>query len=225
MTIINVYMVRHGVSETNMMQRKGLIGWIQHLFKRDPSLVKEGVDNSRKKGNWLKRIMQLRDKSVDSKFKFIDYSSCDALPRRFDMILCSELLRAIETAVCMFEGRKIYVVPYVSEIQGYKNIKPLGVKEQQNVISGKYPKANVDWKYSSVRSRPNFRKFKAFLRDIVSKEIGGKQEVYNVAVVSHSLFMMKYIISPNTQGCINGCYVWRFKVSKPKNNDIIQFKL
>lgn len=228
MTIINVYMIRHGFSETNQMQRKGVIGWVQHLFKRDPSLVKEGVDSSIRKGNWLKRIMKIRakEKPVTSDFKFIDYSTCNTLPAKFDMVLCSELLRAIETAVCMFDSKKIYVVPYISEIQGYQNINPMSIKEQQSAISSKYPKANVDWKYRTDRSRPNFRKFKSFLKDIVSKEIASRDEKeYNVAVVSHSLYMMKYVISPRTTGCFNGCYTWRFKVDKPKNNDIIQFKI
>ena len=227
MTIINVYMIRHGFSETNQMQRKGIIGWIQHLFKRDPSLVKEGVDNSVRKGKWLKRIMKIRkkEKPVTSDFKFIDYSTCNTLPPTFDMVLCSELLRAIETAVCMFDSKKIYVIPYISEIQGYQNINPMSIKEQQSAISSKYPKANVDWKYRMDRSRPNFRKFKTFLKNIVSKEIASRDKEYNIAVVSHSLYMMKYVISPKTTGCFNGCYTWRFKVDKPKNNDIIQFQI
>lgn len=229
MTVINVYMIRHGFSETNHMQRKGILGWVQHLFKRDPSLVKEGVDNSIRKGNWLRRIMNVRpkEKQVTPDFKFIDYSSCNSLPPKFDMIFCSELLRAIETAVCMFENRKIYVIPYISEIQGYQNIKPLSLREQQNVISTKYPKANVVWTYRGAsRSRPDFRKFKTFLRELISKEIkSDDQDEYHVAVVSHSLYMMKYVISPKTTRCMNGCYAWRFKVDKPKNNDIIQFKI
>lgn len=226
MVVINVYMIRHGFSETNQMQRKGFIGWVQHLFKRDPALVKEGIYNSVRKGNWLKRVMKIREKEkpVTSDFKFIDYSTCNTLPAKFDMVLCSELLRAIETAVCMFDSKKIYVIPYISEIQGYQNINPMSIKEQQSAISSKYPKANVDWKYRTDRSRPNFRKFKTFLRDIVSKEIVSREE-YNVAVVSHSLYMMKYVISPKTTGCFNGCYTWRFKVNKPKNNDIIQFQI
>ena len=91
MVVINVYMIRHGFSETNQMQRKGFIGWVQHLFKRDPALVKEGIDNSVRKGNWLKRIMKFREKEkpMTSDFKFIDYSTCNTLPSKFDMVLCS----------------------------------------------------------------------------------------------------------------------------------------
>lgn len=219
---INVYMIRHGMSETNAMQKKGLMGWIMHLFKRDPCLVKEGIDKSKKKGSWLKFIQSMKQKNnkYESSFKFIDYTSCNLVPNNFDFVLSSELLRAIETAVNMFNDKKIYVIPYVSEIQGYKNVIPLEKSQQQNFISSKYPRSNVDWKYIDKNTKPSYFKFKNFIKDFI-KENGKNKNEYDIALVTHSLYMMKYAISPSKFNC-NGCYMWRLKVNKPKNNAIFK---
>jgi bisphosphoglycerate-dependent phosphoglycerate mutase len=217
-------MVRHGVSETNKMQEKGLLGWIMHFFKKDPSLVKEGVENSKKKGEWLSRIMmeKQKQKPANHEFSFIDSTSCNTLPDKFELVLTSELLRAIETSICMFEQKLIYVIPYVTELFGYQNTKPLSKKHQQNIIGLKYPKANVNWKYvGDTPSSPSFKKFKSFLKQVISKEIREKDE-YNVCVVTHSLYMMKYVMSPNLSKCN---WFWRWNVIKPKNNDIIRFQI
>lgn len=221
---INVYMIRHGMSETNAMQKKGIIGWIKHLFKRDPCLVKEGIDKSKKKGKWLNYIQNFRNDNNYDSFKFIDYSTCNLIPPHFDFVLCSELLRAIETAVNMFQHKKIYVIPYVSEIQGYKNVIPLEKNIQQDFIYAKYPRSNVDWKYIDKKTKPNYKKFKEFLQSFINENKKKDTNEYNIALVTHSLYMMKYAITPAEYNC-NCCYLWRIKVPKPKNNSIFKITI
>lgn len=231
---INIYMIRHGISETNALQKTGIMGWIKHLFVRDPCLVKDGINDSQNKGQWIKKIQNLRKteniKYNKASYKFIDSTSCNCLPDKFEFVMSSELMRAIETAACMFNEKKIYVVPYVSEIQGYKNIVPKSIKTQQNFISTKYPRSNVDWSNIKKKSKPNYKKFKKFLEDFLESKFSNKefQEYYknkseiNVALVTHSLYMMKNVISPSVSN-YNCCFMWRFNTKKPKNNSI--FKL
>jgi len=221
---INIYLIRHGMSETNEMQKKGIIGWIMHLFKRDPKLVKEGIEKSKRKGNWLEKMQKRTNRGdFQGSFKYIDYSTCNLVPKQFDYVLASELLRAIETAVNMFKEKKMYVAPYISEIQGYKNALPLEKQEQQNFISSKYPKSNVDWKYIEETTRPNFKNFQEFVKKFILDKNEVKKSV-DIAVVTHSLYMMKYAITPSEYD-YNCCYLWRLKVDKPQNNSIYKITI
>lgn len=218
---INIYMFRHGLSKTQTLQmKKGLLGKILHLFVKDPCLENEGIRNSMQSG---KKICDLMTHHKPCSTTFENYVNLDenSVPTNFDYVFSSTLLRAIETSCCMFQQKKIYVVPYISEIMGGLNIIPDEPRVQMQKINAKFPNANVDWSYVSSRNvlLPDYEKFIDFLKKfLVDKKVNSALPV-NIAVVSHSLFMMKNIMAKHKKP-----WFWRF-LKKPNNNEAIVYTI
>lgn len=216
-TTLNMYVIRHGVSQTQELQKTGIFGKLVHIFFRDPSLSDAGKQESKSKGLWLQRMQSLKiekQPSINKGILKLDYSNTNALPQTFNYIICSDLLRAIETSCLMFPNRKIYVFPYISEIYGLLNIYPHKKDYQKKIIDQKFPNNNVDWSFYDGYMLPNYEKFIIKLKEFCeSKHIKSS----NIALVTHSLYMMKHIIHNNE------CF-WRLN-NKPSNNSIYHYKI
>lgn len=217
--MINLYVIRHGESKTQELQKTGIYGKLSHIFFRDPSLSTAGKIQSKTKGQWIERVQSYKSNEQKDDIlcelpKKVDYSNINYLPCKFNYIVCSDLLRAIETSCIMFPSRKIYVFPYISEIYGLLNIYPRKKENQKEIIDKMFPHNNVDWTFYDGYKFPNYVKFLAKLKQFCnSKNIDNS----NIAVITHSLYMMKHII--HDKEC-----VWRLN-AKPSNNDIYHYKI
>ena len=90
-TIVELDLIRHGYSCSNLLKKEGY-KLTKGLYAKDPVLTDKGIQQATEAGKNLKNI-------------------------EYDVIVCSNLRRAVETAMFCFQSRpgKIYVVPYISE--------------------------------------------------------------------------------------------------------------
>ena len=89
---LTLYMTRHGLSCSNILHHKDLrLNPLNGLYK-DPFLSKKGVEQSTRSSSYLSEKIG-----------------------KVDLVLCSPLVRAIETSVLMFPNQDVYVCPYICE--------------------------------------------------------------------------------------------------------------
>ena len=97
MNKVNLYWIRHAFSCANILEHKGIIANIARpVVTIDPMLTRAGVNQS---------------KALNNEFL------TNKIHNKFDIVICSNLKRALETALYAFNNVNtlIYVVPYISE--------------------------------------------------------------------------------------------------------------
>ena len=162
MSTINLYFVRHGYScsnyikNTRKIQRGGKRYSLMSRFKKRVSRpLKMQI---RKLASQVKLYNQIQDpvltdtgieSSIISGEKIIEYNQhlASDFPKTFDLVLCSNLRRAMETALYMFPNNEVHSVPYIGEVPRYKALPntldntPLSKKDFQDWYKVTYGKA------------------------------------------------------------------------------------
>lgn len=89
---LEIVFIRHGYSCANAVKHElGFVSQYRRVFQPDPALSPIAI----------------------KQIKGIDKTK---IPQNLDMIMCSTMLRAQQTALYLFPGEKINIIPYVKEI-------------------------------------------------------------------------------------------------------------
>lgn len=159
-----IYWIRHAQSESNAVAHEQ--PWYhqhQRLFMRDPMLTAKGVRQA-----------------------------TDAHPPNVDVVICSRLGRAIQTALLMFPRHTIYVVCGLDEwIPGSANT-PLPWNKQRRQFS-KAELARISRKYVDVRKQGFFDAVDIRVFETALQQICRDLRAKTVAVVGHSQWMKHYL--------------------------------
>ena len=163
---LSFYMIRHGLSCGNIIYHPDINLVPLNSFYRDPYLTEKGVEQSTK-----------CSKYIESKLPPID------------IVLSSSLIRAIETALCMFPKNIIEIAPYICEsVKTLENMphdyKSQNKRLQEKVKNNERVKHYTDCKGIHESNLKNFIKYLLENYNVIDKEI---------AVVTHSNFMMKIL--------------------------------
>jgi broad specificity phosphatase PhoE len=189
MSIVNLYWVRHAFSCANILEHKGPVANIMRpIVTIDPALTSAGVEQSK----------ALNVELING-----------SIPNKFDIVLCSNLKRAMETAMFAFDNVNtlIYVVPYISEARNPYTFgidsenAPLTADELEKyylTIEDQFKiKVNFDLLKkldNNGQMSPNYDNFiKIVLSQVLNKL--ENNTIYNVAVVSHSHFIKNHLIN------------------------------
>lgn len=155
---VKVYFIRHGESEANVAQHQQTCGVIKHLFMKDPSLTAHGVDVCKESANHAPVV---------------------------DIVLSSQLMRAMQTALLTYPSRFVQIVPFLNELGGGLDNSPLST-EEQNAILGK----------DSNRIIRLHKKQELNLLEYLRKHIVStfpNREELKIALFTHSRLMRKYL--------------------------------
>ena len=155
---VKVYFIRHGESEANVAQHQQTCGVLKHLFMKDPGLTKHGINTCQ---------ICARDAPV------------------VDIVLSSQLMRAIQTALYTYPTRFIQIVPFLNELGGGLDNSPLN-PEEQNILLGKESKRIIRL---DKRQELNLLEY---LRKHIVPTFPNKSEL-KIALFTHSRLMRKYI--------------------------------
>ena len=154
-----IYYIRHGFSCANLYHDKNLdMSKIKIAIKKyiDAPLSDLGIRQSKQLVNKLK----------------------------VDLIICSPLLRAIQTAYYMFPGKQIIICPYIIEKQHEIGDKLMSYKRKISILKKKFQ--NVD--YTLLRhidiEKSSLNKFEKFIGNLSNK--------YNIAVVTHGMLLKSH---------------------------------
>lgn len=145
--------------------------------------------------------------------------------KKFDLLCCSQLRRAIETAKICFKGtsKKIFVLPYVSEYY------PLKILSKNNIpISYEHNLDNSFLKILGIKfENPSVKKFNNIILPMLiylakkrNKYIGTKKRPVKIAIVSHQIFINR---KTNNKLNNNGIQIEQLEY-KNKNIRIINTK-
>ncbi len=197
---VNLFFVRHQFSCANNIEKHGsALAQLKRLIFTDPPLTQVGLTNGR---------AQAREPSV----------------RRIkpDLVLSSTLVRAVETALTVFPGKRVSVAPFVKEVGWGGENAPSTVSYQHAIIKAdvKVPVDRVDYRFVTVpdsdqldRSSGDLSKFLLWLQNhlptlmYLNRVATGKRSI-NVAVVSHGTYMRNFLSSAGReQGPFNGATV------------------
>lgn len=164
--ILNIFFIRHGLSCSNVLHYTHPHASIINTCNKDPFLSTMGVNQSKKSSVFLA-------KKIPS----------------FDIVLSSPLIRAIETGLCMFPNNIVEISPYICEIRNSLENIPFSQKKQIDRLSSKnesYKQVKFCYNTPGLTDN-NLKKFIKYLLqnyDVESK---------NIAVITHSLFLMKIL--------------------------------
>ena len=147
-----------------------------YMLLRDPLLTRKGVLKSRKVAR---------------------YTPC------VDVVLSSFLLRAMQTAHLMFPKKHVYCVPYLNELSNSMDTYPYSVPEQKKRLRAVF--GTTKWLTNYDTKLRRTRNMRMFLRLVIKLVNGMNKKHVKVAVVGHSLWMMKFLNIP-----------------KPDNNAIVK---
>ena len=189
MNIINLYMIRHGLSCCNILHHKDLNLSLLNTIHKDPLLTIKGRDQSLRAGKYLE----------------------NKIPK-IDIVLSSSLIRAIETATCMFPNNEVHTIPYICEKNPSLENTPYDSHKQLKRVNMFLENKNKNIKFNKEKkgmSQSNLSLFLKYLKDNYSIE-------KNIAVVTHSNFLMEIL---NIENRMNNNSV--FKVSIDLTNDKI----
>jgi len=181
---------RHALSCANVMHERGVGGGVRQIGIRDPDLTLRGYQQARASRGCIKDFQQ-----------------------NYDIICCSRMCRAIETAVGLFGNLKtkyIYVLPYISEKRRIFNIDKQNEPQSKDVARAQataflkwansfYPEKDVanliwveepSWPQSYGVPNPDYF-YNRVLTTLISKfiERNPEQRTVRVAIVSHGRFI------------------------------------
>lgn len=173
-----MYFIRHGFSCANVTHNghgKGS-GVLNHAVYLDPMLSDTGVEDSKSMQKVTKKM-------------------------KYDIVCSSTLNRAIETALLMFPNDTVHVVPYAKEIKRTKDSTCQSIASKKALFKKNYPndykRINFKFVNDENKNKWSFSKCIKFLKDT----FGDKK----VAIVSHSLYMVKYLNVPMKPFPFNNC--------------------
>jgi hypothetical protein len=154
---VTISFFRHGESEANIVQHQMKCGDVRHLFMRDPTLTKSGIE-----------------KSIGSQ---------QDAPQA-DIILSSQLLRAIQTGLWTYPKRFIHVIPYLNELGGGLDNLPHDKNGQKHLLGSDFYRVI----FNDESSEGNFMIY-------LQKYILGrfKKDHVHISMFTHSRFMKKYL--------------------------------
>ena len=161
---LTLYLIRHGLSCCNIRHHKDLHLSPLNAVHKDPLLSNKGVEQSKKGG------------------KFLESKNLS-----FDLVLCSSLIRAIETALCMFPNNNVEIAPYICEKRCSLENKPYNKNRQKKRLK-QYINGYERVKHCSQSnglSDTNLKKFIQYL--LKNYSVDDK----NIAIVTHSIFLME----------------------------------
>ena len=164
---MNVYFIRHGFSLANATHYDIVPDDLTKLV--DCELTRTGILESAKHGRQLRKEVP-----------------------NIDVVFCSTMMRAIQTAHHMFPKQTINIIPHIKEIENESSDTLMNPTTKLDLLSKKYKtlKLNSANLFSQERNSVNFSKFKTFLSKL------NNQGLKNIAVVTHSLYMNKNLKLP-----------------------------
>uniref|UniRef100_A0A6C0F797 Histidine phosphatase family protein n=1 Tax=viral metagenome TaxID=1070528 RepID=A0A6C0F797_9ZZZZ len=152
---INLYYIRHGESTANIVQHTTCMGTLTHLLMLDPNLSEDGKKMSSKA-------------SLEAPY--------------VDIVLSSELLRAIHTAVRTYPKKTIHVIPHVKELgYGLDNV-PIDHDYQLSYLD--------EFKHLIIKyeSDSNCKTFMDYFKTHIIPKFKDRQEI-SVALFTHSRYI------------------------------------
>lgn len=154
---VTLHFIRHGESLANVVQHETCLGSISHLLMLDPDLSEKGKIDSSKEADKAPPV---------------------------DIVMSSELLRAIHTAARTYPTKMIHVIPHVKELgYGLDNV-PIDKDYQKTYIGHHQHRIqHPDRDDTCVTFIEYFQKH-------ILPRFQQKQEVH-CALFTHSRFMKK----------------------------------
>jgi broad specificity phosphatase PhoE len=178
-----LYWTRHAYSCANYLEEKSYFTWPGVTLTKDTLLTNTGIEQAKDLNKFLD------DKKI-----------------KFDIIVCSKLRRAVETALYAFNDadnkQTLYVVPYIGENRNsfakVTNIDasniPSDVGDLNKYLNGILPGFNIDVNFGFIGQYENedLPSYDNFVKKIVPqlRKIVGKDD-FTVGIVSHSLFIIE----------------------------------
>jgi hypothetical protein len=148
---------------------------------------------------------------------------------KFDLVICSNMIRSIMTGIFAFNNQEIIICPHINEVQNFLGtydksnqsnkldilIKKLDyLKYWLKIRNIEMPTINLE--YYNNQTEPNTDKFiKILNKIIIDKGLSNKKEL-NICIISHGAF-----IRTNVNTYFNNKILER----KLKNTEIIKFTL
>ena len=185
---MNTYFIRHGFSCANIHHLKENTDVINPKYYLDPVLTNTGVKDSINMSKVTKNL-------------------------KYDIVCCSTLNRAIETALHMFPKDKIYVIPYVKETGKTRDSTSENLEDKIEHLKTLYPDdiKRIDFSYitkDNINSY-NWSTFKKFFE----KHLKDK----NSCIVTHSRYMIRNLNVAEQPFPNNNCiYKYNFETMKSK---------
>ncbi|CAK8990705.1 unnamed protein product [Durusdinium trenchii] len=188
---IRLLLVRHGLSCANVIRHYSpLLTMLQHKHFLDPPLCDCGKRRTERAAKILK------DEPVD-------------------LVLSSNLMRAIETAYLQFGHRPVHVIPHIGEAHHgiKKNLMQLGSRfgiiedldneprlpeAQLEILRDFYPDISVDYGWRNDTAEvSNWAAFEDFLKSKLLPELvllhPKSSSSYTIGIASHSIFLKNAI--------------------------------
>lgn len=155
---VTIHYFRHGESVANVVQNTHCAGSLAHLLMLDPNLTERGKKQS---------------------------SLAAQTAPDVDIVLSSELLRAIHTAVRTYPKKTVHIVPHVKELgYGLDNVP----------ISHEYQLLNLNQEHRNLIVRSEHsghaKSFIDYLKQNIAPRFKHKDHV-TVALFTHSRYMKK----------------------------------
>ena len=154
---VHLYYFRHGESTANVAQHTTCMGQLTHLLMLDPNLTEKGKLESSKA-------------SLSAPF--------------VDIVLSSELLRAIHTAVRTYPKKTVHIIPHVKELgYGLDNI-PIDHDYQLSYLD--------EYKHLIIQSKTDLecKTFMNYCKKHIVTKFKDRSEI-SVALFTHSRYIKK----------------------------------
>jgi len=185
---MQAFFIRHGFSCANVHYLKNNTNVINPEYYLDPVLTNTGVKDSKNMSKVTRKL-------------------------KYDIVCCSSLNRAIETALHMFPKDKIYVIPYIKELGKRQDSTSEILEDKIEHLKKLYPNdiKRIDFSYikeDNINSY-DWSKFKKFFN------INLKDK--KPCIVTHSKYMIRNLNIPHHPFPNNNCiYKYNFKLKKSK---------
>lgn len=204
MNKVNLYWIRHAFSCANILEHKGIIANIARpIVTIDPMLTRAGVNQS---------------KALNNEFL------TNKIHNKFDIVICSNLKRALETALYAFNNVNtlIYVVPYISEERNPYALNldnenaPQSATELEIYYQSIQHEFNIKVNFDILKQLDPYGQLKpnydSFIKIILTKILNINNMATNIAIVSHSHFIKNHLINdlkmPDTTK-IQNTQIWK----------------
>jgi broad specificity phosphatase PhoE len=190
----NLYCIRHGEALHNVLFP--LIGEKVYLLYRDTPLTAIGVEQAQQLG--------------ESNFSWGTY--------KIDLIIVSPLLRTLQTMDNIFNKKDIPTIALDCVMEYPQGLDQCNHRKSINELKYCFPK--VDFSHIEHDEEPFWKKYEIESIDSLEKRIEKMKEFINsrseknIAIVSHSSFLGKFLYNNigNEQNELKHCYVYETKI-------------